>query len=229
MNTIQLIPTILQSDLEEVRRQVNLAQQIPGVSLVQIDIMDGQLTEERSISLTDLTEVEFGDLKLDVHLLTEEPMDFVWELIEFKDYLPIQSVTAQIERMSHQADYLEELRKHDWQAGLSLELATPIEEIDPASFADTQIIQLMAIQLGSQGQTLNPLVYDRLDELSKVIAALPKSDIHDTPPAIWVDGGVRPTNLAQLKAHGATGVTVGSHLWRATDTIEAYRQLQELS
>ncbi len=228
MSAFQLIPTILQSDLDEVRRQVQLAQQMPDVSLIQIDIMDGQLTEERTISLADLTELEFGDLRLDIHLMTEEPMDFVWELIELKNYLPIQSVTAQIERMSHQADFIEEVVKHEWQAGLSLELPTPFEEIDQTSWRDIATVQLMAITPGGQGRPLNPLVYDRLDELAEILKKLPPTPSNEKPPMVWVDGGVRLDNLLKLKSHGVDGVTVGSHLWKAADPIDAYRQLTEL-
>jgi pentose-5-phosphate-3-epimerase len=78
--------------------------------------MDGLFTDEVSVTLADLTEVEYGDLNLDIHLMTQEPMDFVWELIELKEWLPISSVSAQIERMSYQADFISEIRKQSWKA-----------------------------------------------------------------------------------------------------------------
>lgn len=222
---MQIIPTILQSDLAAVKRQVALARSMPGLETIQIDIMDGLLTEEVSVNLADLTEVEYGDLKLDIHLMTQEPMDFVWELIELKEWLPISSVTAQIERMSYQADFISEIRKQSWKAQLSLELYTPFESLDPASWA-ADGIQLLAVQPGSQGQALNQMVFDRLQELKLEQQRYRPTEL-DQPLEVWVDGGVKPTHLEHLKQAGVTGVTVGSHIWQAADPISAYKDLIE--
>lgn len=223
---MQIIPTILQSDLAVVKQQVALAQSMPGLETIQLDIMDGLLTADTSVSLADLTEVEYGDLNLDIHLMTQEPMDFVWELIELKEWLPISSVTAQIERMSYQADFLSEVRKQSWKAQLSLELYTPFESLDESSWS-ADGIQLLAVQPGSQGQALNPIIFERLQELQSEQQRYRASDT-DQPLAVWVDGGVKPTNLEQLRQAGVTGATVGSQIWTAADPITAYRELVDL-
>jgi pentose-5-phosphate-3-epimerase len=226
---MQIIPTILQSDLEMVKKQVALSQQLPGVELIQIDVQDGQFTSERTVSISDLTEIEYGNLQLDVHLMVDEPMDFLWELIELNEWLPIHSVTAQIEHMSYQADFIDEVAGHNWEVGFSLELYTPFESIDQESLARLDSVQLLAIQAGSQGQPLNDLVYGRLLELQKVLSQCKSVDGLDRKPIeIWVDGGVKPENITKLQQHGVTAVTVGSYLWKSTDSIEAYRQLQAL-
>ncbi len=220
---MQIIPTILQSDLAELKRQVTLARSMSGLETIQIDIMDGLLTDEVSVTLADLTEVEYGDLNLDIHLMTQEPMDFVWELIELKEWLPISSVTAQIERMSYQADFISEIRKQSWKAQLSLELYTPLESLDEASWT-TDGIQLLAVQPGSQGQALNPMVFERLQELQSELQQHRPTEL-EQPLAVWVDGGVKPSNLTQLQQAGVTGVTVGSHIWQAGDPVAAYKYL----
>lgn len=220
---MQIIPTILQSDLAELKRQVALARSMPGLETIQIDVMDGLFTDEVSVGLADLTEVEYGDLSLDIHLMAQEPMDFVWELIELKEWLPIVSVTAQIERMSYQADFISEVRKQLWKAQLSLELYTPFESLDAASWA-ADGIQLLAVPPGSQGQMLNPMIFERLKELQLEQQRNRPADL-DQPLAVWVDGGVKPIHLEQLRQAGATGVTVGSHIWQAGDPISTYKDL----
>lgn len=223
---MQIIPTILQTDLAVLKEQVALARSMPGLETIQIDVMDGLLTDEVSVNLADLTEVEFGDLNLDIHLMTQEPMDFVWELIELKEWLPISSVTAQIERMSFQADFISEIHKQLWKAQLSLELHTPFESLDPDSWS-ADGIQLLAVQPGSQGQQLNPMIFDKLRELQVERQRYQSGDDQDESFAIWVDGGVKPTHIQQLTQAGATAVTVGSHIWTAADPIAAYKDLVE--
>lgn len=220
---MQIIPTILQSDLAELKHQVALARSMPGLETIQIDVMDGLLTDEVSVSLADLTEVEYGDLNLDIHLMTQEPMDSVWELIELKEWLPISSVTAQIERMSYQADFMSEVRKQSWKPQFSLELYTPFESLSEESWS-ADGIQLLAVQPGSQGQALNSMIFQRLKELKREQQHYRPTHL-EQPLAIWVDGGVKPENLDRLCKAGATGATVGSHIWQSTDPVIAYKAL----
>jgi pentose-5-phosphate-3-epimerase len=106
---------------------------------------------------------------------------------------------------------------------VSLELYTPFESLNEESWA-ADGIQLLAVQPGSQGQPLNPMIFERLQELQLEQAAVSTTEL-DSPMAVWIDGGVRPTNAKQLQQAGATGVTVGSHIWQAADPVIAYKDL----
>jgi hypothetical protein len=48
-------------------------------------------------------------------------MDYVWELEEYCRHLPIRAVFGQIEKMTYQEAFLEEIKKQDWRAGLALD------------------------------------------------------------------------------------------------------------
>ncbi len=85
-------------------------------------------------------------------------MDYVWELIEQAPQIPVRAVYGQIEKMSHQPQFLEEVKKQDWQAGLALDLFTPIESIEAESWEWLDGVLLMAVEAGAQGQKLNNLI-----------------------------------------------------------------------
>ncbi|MBU0576254.1 hypothetical protein KJ654_01155, partial [Patescibacteria group bacterium] len=164
-------------------------------------------------------QIDYGDLQLDLHLMTEEPMDFVREIVALKEYLPVRAVIAQVERMSHQGEFLAEIKKYSWKAGLSLDLYTPVEAIDPESWQDLDIVQLMTIRAGFQSQEFKQNALEKLVEIRQ----LAKSDVE-----IIVDGGVKIEYIELLAEAEVDGVTVGSGLWRATNPIQAIKEYSQL-
>lgn len=210
---MHLYPAILTESLTEAQEQLNIAQQHPAITNVQIDVIDGFYADAVTISPLDLLELDPGNLTYDLHLMTTEPQDFVFETVAIKKQLPVRAIIAQVEKMSFQGDYLSELKTQGWLAGLSLDLFTPVEAIDPDSWAKLDIIQLMAIEAGSQGQPFHPLVLAKIAEVRKILDEL------DHPVELVIDGGVKLDTIDQLQEAGVDGVGVGSALWRSPDPV----------
>jgi len=188
--------------------------------IVQIDVIDGLFADNLTLTPIDLAQLDFGDLKVDLHLMTEEPLNDVHELQDVKRKIPVRAVIAQVERMSYQADFIEEVRKEDWWPGLSIDAFTPLSAIDEHSWFHLKVVQLMGIEAGFQNQAFLPQVLAKIEAL--VALRLDKKLEFE----ILVDGGVKANCLAQIKAMGAESAVVGSALWLAQDKIETYRQLK---
>jgi ribulose-phosphate 3-epimerase len=218
--TMTLYPAILTDSPELLAQQLELAQQFLEVDTVQIDIIDGFFADNLTITPTELTEYEFGELQLDLHFMTEEPLDFLYETRDVKDLLPIRMLIAQVERLSSQADFLREARVENWKAGLSLDLFTPLDAVDPESWEALDCIQIMGISAGFQQQKFHPQALVTLEAVAKKVASLDRSI------EIIVDGGVTLDQVIKLAQLGATGIAVGSSLWNASDPI---LQAEELS
>ena len=210
MSTL-IIPAILSGDINEIQRQVDLVKQVPEFKVIQIDVVDGIYADHHTVSPQDLTAVDFGDLKIDFHLMTEEPMDYVWEMEEYAKNLPIRAVYGQIEKMSYQEAFLEEIKKQDWKAGLALNLYTPVEEIGVDAWDWADAILLMAVEAGAQGQKFNPLVMEKIKALQN------KMNQEAEPVRISIDGGVNSGNLAELKEVKVDEVAIGSALFAADE------------
>jgi len=208
---INVYPSILTGELPEAAAQIQAVQSLPQVRVVQIDVIDGQFVDNLTLTPSDFCGIAFGELSADLHLLTEEPVDFVYEMIEHKDHFPVRAVIGQVERMSSQSFFLETVSKNEWQAGLSLDIATPLEEIDDSSWSQLSIVQLMSIEAGFQGQEFQPQVLNKIDALAK-LAREHKRDIE-----IIIDGAVSAQTISELAEHDIDSVVVGSALWQADD------------
>ena len=208
---MKFYPAILSDSLEEIAHQLTIAQSLDNVSVVQIDILDGLFADNLTISPSDLTQLDFGNLKIDFHFMVDEPMDYVHEMADYLDVLPVRVVLAQVEKLSFQQELIQELNKHKIKPGLSLDLFTPLEAIKQDVYGQLSYIQLMAIEAGFQGQQLNECVYQKIYSLKKLI------NEHKLNLEVIVDGGVNLDNIHNLKKAGVDAVAIGSMLWSAED------------
>jgi len=219
---MNIYPTILTDSLIELSQQLQICTSLTNVEVVQIDIIDGFFANDITVTPSDLVGMDFADLKCDLHLMVDEPMDFVLEAEDNKHQLPIRTIIAQLEHMSSQAAFIEEVRAHQWQVGLSLDIDTPLESIDEASWSELKILQLMGNRAGEQGQALDKRIFDKIREAKQMI--LQKKDREQTIEIV-IDAGVRLDNAGRLVKAGADSLAVGSLLWQATDQNQVIADL----
>lgn len=208
---------VLTGDLHLARRQIELAKESRLLEAIQIDIVDGIFADTHTFTPQDLVDIDFGELQIDFHLMTEEPMDYVWELEEYCRHLPIRSVFGQIEKMSYQEAFLEEVKKQDWKAGLALNLYTPIEAIDENSWDWMDAILLLGAEAGESGQKLNPFVFEKIAEAREKI-------LKGEPMRIFVDCGVNKDTVAKLQSAGVDSVTANSAFNNASNYKQAVEE-----
>jgi ribulose-phosphate 3-epimerase len=210
-----LYPAILTDSLIQVQSELDSVAGIEGIEVFQVDVIDGFFADNLTITPVDLVELDFGQQQLDFHLMVEEPLDYVYEAIAEKSALPIRAIIAQVERMSHQQPFVQEVKQNQWQVGLSLDLYTPLEAIDEASWEEIHIIQLMGIEAGFQGQEFHQSILFKLAELRQLLKKINRN------PEIIVDGGVKFDNIQPLLDAGADSVAIGSSLWQSDNAREA--------
>lgn len=215
---MQLYPAILTDSLVTCAEQLAVVQTAPEIKTVHIDVIDGLFVENVTLTPADLVLTDPGEFTYDLHLMTDDPLDFVFEAVGLKELLPVRAVVAQVEHMSHQAAFLEEVRQQGWLRGLALDLHTPLEAIDEVSWLDLDIIHLMSIELGQQGRPFSASVLEKIKEVREKCADL------DQPPKIIIDGGINQKTLQLLANQGVSGVCVGSGIWTATDPVESLQQ-----
>lgn len=220
---MEINPAILTADIGQFEKQLALVKEYSDTQAIQVDIIDPYFADNITLTPTDLAlaNLDFSQIELDFHLMTEEPMDFVWELIEHQKDLPVRAVYGQIEKMSYQNQFLEEVKKHDWHAGLALNLYTPVESIEDDAWEWLDAVLLMAVEAGAQGQKFNDLVFAKIKELQS------KAKEMGRVIKISIDGGVKAEQLAQLKDLNIDQVAIGSALFNADDFASAINQLNE--
>lgn len=210
---MQFYPGILSDSIREVARRLAILKEQAGVTVAHIDIMDGWLVDDITVAPLDLVELDFGDLRCDLHLMVDEPIDFVLEAQAIKEFLPIRTMIGQVEHMSFQKSFIEEVKVHRWQAGLALNLQTPVSAIDDEVWSQLDLVQIMSVEMGKSGQSFQPLVLDKIKELRL------KADSLQRSVEICVDGGIELELLPQLKALGVSSVVADSAVWQSPDPV----------
>ncbi len=205
---MNIVPAILSDSFLTVQNEIEAVRFSSLIEAVHIDIIDGQFVDALTVTPIDLTVADFEPLKVDFHFMTEEPMDFVNECEGLKDYLPIRRLIGQVERMSHQKDFLYEVKLNNWQAALALDLFTPFEAIDDDVWPDLDFLMLMGVEAGAQGKKLHPHLFEKLQEI-------PERFPVGHQFKIIVDGGVKHDNIRKFVELGAEELVIGSEIWHS--------------
>ena len=205
---LELVPAILSSEQEVVQQQLLLASQESRFRIVQIDIADGQLVETLTVTPYDVKDLDFTRLQVDFHLMTQDPLDYVWEIAAQGAALPVRAILGQVERMSDQMAFVEACKEYGYQAGLALDLATPVESVEPEMWTCLDKILLLSVPMGAQGQKFSELIWDKIATVRQQCRQC------QSRCQIIVDGGVRPDLLPDLIANEVSEVAIGSYMWR---------------
>lgn len=207
----QLYPAILTDSVETFQDQLSLVAKDGRLPVVQVDVIDGVFSEQLTLQLPDLADFQFGKILIDLHLMTQEPIEVVQDLLEADQPLPVRRVIGQIERMHSQADFIAELKNAGMQVALSLDIFTPLEAVDDMSWEQLDGLQLMGNEAGTQGKELHPHFWSKLEQLTSFCQR------RGLRLEKMVDIGVNLTTVDKLVQAGAQGLSAGSALWKATD------------
>lgn len=217
---MNIYPAILTQSKPTLVQQASSILPLDEIETLHIDIIDGSLVDNITITPLDIMEIDFDRFTLDLHIMTDEPLDYVYEATAImQPALPVRAIIAQVEHLSGQLALLEEVKKHNWKAGLSLDYHTPIDSIDDDAWEKLDCIQLLSIEMGFQDQPFQVGIYDKLVQLKQELK------LRNLTPEIIIDGGVDPQNIHTLKVAGVHSVAVGSYLWEAEMVEDAVTEL----
>ncbi len=207
-----IIPAILSDQIAVIQAQLDRIQKETNLTRVQIDIVDPDFADNVTISPIDILQLDLHAFQIDVHLMTNDPIN---DVVECSQVPGIHSVISQVEHMTSQKAFLDHIKGYGLKVGLALDLTTPIEAIEPESWGALNSVQVMGIRAGSQGQTFAPEVLRKLRSLRAAHSSL----------ELLVDGGVKPDNVRAIETSGASAVMVGSFLWESENLAEAIAKL----
>lgn len=218
-----IIPGPLSETIEEFQAAVNTIQTFkPPVKIVQVDIVDGEYADTITFEPGALYAVESTGIVFDLHLMTQEPIDFLGEVHKLPT---LRRVIAQVERMDSVTDFLTAVREDlGVEAGISLDLYTQLETVgdDVLDALDqVSVVQVMGNKAGFQGQKLHPLALQTLQQVVEYRSR------HNLTFDISVDIGMNAETIPQVKALGATEVVVGSYL-QGPDAAKHWQELVAL-
>ena len=193
-----ITPIIMESDLSVVGAKL-LALKERKVDRVHIDIGDGLFSDLLTIAPADLQELDTSHMKMDIHLLVDDPTEWTPETVALN---PVR-VIGQIERMGSQVLFLETVEAYSFKAGLALEINTPIEAIEEEALSKASVILLLAVPTGTSGSPFDERVIGKIKELRKIYKG-----------NILIDGGINQVTYKQSIDAGANEAGENSAYWK---------------
>jgi len=197
---MKIIPAILTDNPEEIKQKIS---QVEGLfDRVQIDIIDGEFANNRAGGLEALSFIETS-LVIDIHLMTKEPSDWVEKSVRAQ----ADRIIGQVEKMSDQFEFVAKVQEVGLSVGLALDLETQVETLEKEVLRDLDVILIMAVSAGFQGQEFNKTALDKVKTLAEI------RRVQDCRYKICVDGGVEAGNVKEISDAGADEVVAGSSLF----------------
>lgn len=222
-----VVPAVLPSAKSDLDEKLELFGQLPGVTRVQIDVVDGRFAAPPSwpyvapeefkamhargevLPHTDRIEYEIDLMCLDIDSAIDA-------------WLPVGAtrLTLHAESTLDLLRHLAALKERYGilvSFGLALSVASDLKLIEPC-LPEVAYVQFMGIaRIGRQGQPFDARAYEHI--------RLFHSRHPDIP--IQIDGGVSLANAEKLITLGATDLIVGSGIVRAKDPKAALAALQK--
>jgi len=208
----EIVPAIIGADFKEVARKLAAVEGL--VNWAQLDIMDGLFAPSYSWATSDDLKQLHGKIKLEAHLMIEEPEEFIasWSGV-------VDRILVHVESAERLEDIIKRFQTSSTKLGLALLAETSVEALDP--YLDrVNHVQLMAIdQIGFHGHPFNDAVINRVKTIREKYPNV----------IIAVDGGINLTNAPALLAAGVNNLVVGSAIWNSDDINKTIKQFQNLA
>ena len=210
---IEIIPSILTNNPQELKEMIHQAEDV--VERVQIDIVDGQFANNKTIDPSVLETID-TPLKIDFHLMTKEPIDWVERVTRAM----ADRIIGQVEMMENQLEFVGKVQEVGLSVGLAIDLDTPIDRLDATITNDLDVVLVMSVPAGFGGQKFDERALDKIKRLDEI-------RVRDkTPFKILADGGITLDRIDDARRAGVDQVALGRRIFKGdlAQNIEKFKK-----
>jgi ribulose-phosphate 3-epimerase len=211
---IRIAPSIASADQSNLAWAVQTADQA-GADLIHFDIEDGVFIPNLTFGTKTVRQLRrFSEKPFDVHLQVEDPERYFKPMIS----AGADVITFQVEatRFPYRAIYM--LNEARVECGLALNAATRPDVIAPV-LENINVVHLMTAEPDGAHADFIPGILAKIQKVRELIG----------PRAIEieVDGGIKPENVGEIVAAGATILVAGRAIWGASSVEEGIAALSK--
>jgi len=210
-------PSIYAADFAHLAEQLELTLDA-GVRVFHFDVGDGHFIEPITtgpIVLEAIAGLVHGrGAAIDCHLMVDNPERHIPQMARAGG----DSVTFHVE-VGPTQPVIELAREHGLGVGVAFNPGTDVADAARAA-EGADIVLCMSIWPGYSGQPFMPEAIPRVRELRGLLPP----EVH-----IQVDGGIGRSNIADVRAAGASLFVAGSSVYGKDDPATAYRELVSLA
>ena len=211
-------PSLLAADFLNLGKDVQLVNKSLA-DWIHCDIMDGMFVPNISFGLPVIEQIsKIAEKPLDVHLMIMDPDRY---LQRFHD-AGANILTVQYEACTHLHRTVSEIRRLGMKAGVAINPHTPVALLQNI-LPYIDMVLIMTVNPGFGGQSFIPESYNKIRELSGIIARGGFSVM------IEVDGGVDTTNSQTLVDAGVNVLVAGNAVFSSPDPEATIKKLKLFS
>lgn len=215
---IELAPSILSADFAHLAAAVQAVAE-GGATLLHVDVMDGHFVPNITIGPPVVASLRKAtDLPLDVHLMIENPDEFIPAFVDAgADWISVHQ-----EACVHLHRTLELIHSHNVNPGVVINPATPVETLQEVLHMVHHVL-VMSVNPGFGGQKFIPFTLEKVRKLAMMRVAR-RANFR-----IEIDGGVSTGTVAEAVRAGVEILVAGNAVFGQGNPRENTEHLLKLA
>ncbi|UJL47896.1 ribulose-phosphate 3-epimerase [Virgibacillus sp. NKC19-16] len=210
----KIAPSILSADFSNLGNEIKDVER-GGADYIHVDVMDGHFVPNITIGPLVVDAIKpITSLPLDVHLMIENPDDYIAMFAASGASI----ITVHQEACPHLHRTVQQIRENGVKAGVVINPATSAETLLPI-LPDVDLILIMTVNPGYGGQSF---IDNTLQKIEQVATWRKEMNLSFE---IEVDGGVNNQTAKKCVDAGADVLVAGSAVFNHTDRQEAMKNI----